>query len=249
MSAASSSHSRVPPDLGRPGADLGPEELWDLHGASLFAMACALLGEESAATSALTLGMMDLYRHPEHMPRHPADEALRDAGRCVYVRCSQVPADDTTGWSAAGPPVIARLRDLALLQRTTLALCIFGGHTYREAAAVLHIPAGAAARLLISGLQDLVPLIPLADQAPPGTPVPLTQTWEREASDVERAYALYEQATEILMAEHGLAENYAMERLCRNASAAGSTVVEAATLVIAEAGASTGGPPRLQSVD
>jgi DNA-directed RNA polymerase specialized sigma24 family protein len=214
---------------------LEPEQLWDRHGGSLYATARALLGEERAALQAVTLGMMDLYRDPQHEAGPRLDEALRSATVCVYRRCAQVPADDSTRWTMHGPPVMARIADLALLQRRTLTLCVFGGHNYREAAELLGVPDGAVLRLLISGLQELARMEPV--DAHRGNENGTRATEESEtALDVERAYALFEDASRILMVEHGLAENHAVEMLCRRASAAGSTVVEAAERVIAEAG-------------
>jgi len=40
-------------------------------------------------------------------------------------------------------------------QRASLALCVFGGLTHREAAALLDVPPGTVAALLTAGLREL----------------------------------------------------------------------------------------------
>ena len=128
---------------------LRPDELWDLHGAVLFAMAYALLGDESAAVRAVTLGMADLYKVPDPEP------TLRSAAHCVYQQCHRTQADEKRQEATPSAPLMAGLEQVAWFQRSALALCFFGGHTYREAATELDIPADSAAWLLLSGLQEL----------------------------------------------------------------------------------------------
>ena len=47
------------------------------------------------------------------------------------------------------------LGELAQLQRAGLALCVFGGHTYREAAGLLGLPPTTVAELLTSALREV----------------------------------------------------------------------------------------------
>jgi DNA-directed RNA polymerase specialized sigma24 family protein len=56
------------------------------------------------------------------------------------------------------PPAMLWISQVALAQRTCLALCVFGGHTHREAAALLGLPQMAVASLLTSGLKQLLPV-------------------------------------------------------------------------------------------
>lgn len=135
---------------------LEPEALWDLYDANLWAMARTLLGEESASLHAVTLGMVDLYRPSGPDARVAADDALHAAAASVYQRFVQMPANPPGRRPRAEPVAAARLAHLADLQRRTLALCVFGGHTYRQAAIALDVPAGTTAQLLVSGLRDLV---------------------------------------------------------------------------------------------
>ena len=84
MSAATT-HTASHASPKQPGVRLGPQQLWDRHGTSLFAMACTLLGSEDKALRAVTQGLVDLYRLPEDGP--PAEEALRSASARVYRHC------------------------------------------------------------------------------------------------------------------------------------------------------------------
>ncbi len=53
------------------------------------------------------------------------------------------------------PPAMVWVSQLARLQRASLALCVFGGLTYREAAALLDVPPVTVADLLTAGLREL----------------------------------------------------------------------------------------------
>jgi len=126
------------------------EDLWDRHGASVYALACALLGNEVAAAEAVRLAMADLARP---MSGVSTQEARRCLVRHVY-RHAQEPAGETSG-AVQLPPVMVWVSQLARLQRASLALCVFGGLTHREAAAVLDVPPSTVADLLTAGLREL----------------------------------------------------------------------------------------------
>ena len=126
------------------------EDLWDRHGGSAYALACALLGNEVAAAEAVRLAMADLARS---IRGASTEEARRCLVRHVYRR-AQEPARDTSGQMLL-PPVMAWVSQLAQLQRVSLALCLFGGLTYREAAALLDVPPSTVANLLTAGLREL----------------------------------------------------------------------------------------------
>jgi DNA-directed RNA polymerase specialized sigma24 family protein len=53
------------------------------------------------------------------------------------------------------PPVMVWVSQLARLQRASLALCVFGGLTYRETAALLDVPPSTVADLLTAGLREM----------------------------------------------------------------------------------------------
>ena len=126
------------------------EELWDLHGASVYALACALLGDETAAARAVTLGMTDLARSDGSVS---ADEARRSWARHVYWRSQELAGE--TSRTPDLPSTMVWLGQLARLQRSCLALCLFGGHTHREAAALLGVSPTTVADLLTSGLREV----------------------------------------------------------------------------------------------
>lgn len=60
-----------------------PECAWEHHGAAVWKLACAVLGDEPAARQAVALGMVDLYSQAGAL-EPVADTVLPDAARCVY---------------------------------------------------------------------------------------------------------------------------------------------------------------------
>ena len=136
------------------------EDLWDRHGGSAYALACALLGNEVAAAEAVSLAMADLA---SSMRGVSTEEARRCLVRHVYRHTQELVGH--TPSTTQLPPVIVWVSQLARLQRASLALCYFGGLTHREAAALLGVPPGTVADLLNSGLRELGRL------AARGTPV------------------------------------------------------------------------------
>jgi DNA-directed RNA polymerase specialized sigma24 family protein len=81
------------------------------------------------------------------------EEARRCLVRHVY-RHAQDHAGDTSV-AVLLPPVMVRVSRLARLQRASLALCMFGGLAYQEAAALLDVPPSTVADLLTAGLREL----------------------------------------------------------------------------------------------
>ena len=77
------------------------EDLWDHHGGSAYALACALLGDEAAAAEVVRLAMFDLARSVRGVS---TEEAGRRLVRHVY-RHAQEHAADTSG-AALLPPVM-----------------------------------------------------------------------------------------------------------------------------------------------
>ena len=126
------------------------EELWERHGRAAYALACTLLGDERAATQAVTLAMTDLARSSVDAD---ADDARRSLARHLYWRSEELASETTR--TLRLPPAMVWIGQLAQLQRTCLALCLFGGHTHREAAALVGLPPMAVAGLLTSGLKEL----------------------------------------------------------------------------------------------
>ncbi len=136
------------------------ERLWDDHGAAAYTLACALLGDEAAAGRAVALGMTDFVR--SHVDSSGAD-TRRSVARHVYRRCADL-ASETPGTTGLSPTMVW-IAQLARAQRACLALCVFGGLTYRDAADLLDVAPVTAARMLASVLTDLGAR-PLAADAP-----------------------------------------------------------------------------------
>jgi hypothetical protein len=136
------------------------EDLWDRHGGSAYALACALLGNEVAAAAAVRLAMADLARSIRGVS---PEEAQRCLVRHVYRHTQELVGQ--TPSTTQLPPVMVWVSQLARLQRASLALCYFGGLNHREAAALLGVPPGTVADLLNAGLRELGRL------AARGTPV------------------------------------------------------------------------------
>ena len=162
---------RVHPQRRSDGAQAGPyaaphsapplAELWDRHARSVYSLACTLLGDEAAASRAVMLGVTDLARTGRLVS---AEDALRLMARHVFWRSREL-ADETPR-SRDLSPAMVWLGRLAHLQRASLALCVFGGHTHREAAGLLDVPPATVAELLTSGLRELGRMA--ADGAPVG---------------------------------------------------------------------------------
>jgi hypothetical protein len=132
------------------GEPMTPEDLWDRHGGSLLALARTLLGDTSAAQRAVASALTTLY---QEQGEPEAGQALQAAARCVFAHSeamrsrTSLVAFETTRTSGTSP-----FRRMALNQRRILALCVYGGHTFRDAAAVMGISDDTAARLISTGL-------------------------------------------------------------------------------------------------
>ena len=126
------------------------EDLWDGHGPAVYFLACAVLGDETAAMRAVALGMTDFVREDTSTP---ADDIRRTLARHVYRRTTELANEPSP--STEMPPLMGCLTQLAQLQRASLALCTYGGHTYGDAAEVLGVAPLTVAQLLTSGLDEL----------------------------------------------------------------------------------------------
>lgn len=128
--------------------DLELEDLWDRYGTPVYTLACALLGNETAAAQAVTLGLTDLACSDRSVS---TKDARRSWARHVYWRSRELASE--TSCTPHRPPAPGWLGQLTHPQRACLALCLFGGHTHREAADLLDLPPKTVADLLTSGLR------------------------------------------------------------------------------------------------
>jgi hypothetical protein len=128
---------------------LAREDLWDRHGESAYALACALMGDEVAATEAVRRAVTDVAG----IDGLTTEQARRGLVRQVY-RYAEASSGEMAG-EVTLPPMIAWVSRFARLQRASLALCAFGGLTHREAANLLDVPPNTVADLLTAGLREL----------------------------------------------------------------------------------------------
>lgn len=157
-------HLRCVTDGTSHGQSVGPstvEEVWDHHGSSLYTLACALLGDEAAATQAVTLAMADLARSADGWSTIDVRATLV---RGVYEHSQDIV--DRTPRTLDLPPAMAWLERVAPLQRACLALCLFGGLTHRRAAELIGVSPATVAELLTAGLRELGGLGGLAADRP-----------------------------------------------------------------------------------
>ena len=137
------------------------EETWHRHGAALFALSLVLFEDVDAAESVVTQAFLDACT--------PADIALapvsrRELARYVYVlwvrrttapgSARQLAFSAHPGWRPSG---VAAMAKLSRLQRTAIALALFGEHTYTEIATLMDLPAMDIASLMRSGLLAAAP--------------------------------------------------------------------------------------------
>lgn len=128
--------------------------LWDGHGDTAYALALALLGDEMAAAEAVRLAMVDLVRSAGARPDAATDgEASRALARSIHRHAAALPSG--TPATDRLPRPMVWLSQLAWLQRASIALCVYGRLTHREAAALLDVPPATVAGLLTAGLREL----------------------------------------------------------------------------------------------
>ena len=129
-------------------------DLWDRHGDSACLLACALLGHEAAYAEAVQQAMADLARSGDV---RSDDEARRFLARSILRHARRLPSRSADATRL--PAAMVWLSRLAWLQRASLALCVYGGLTHREAAALLDVPPATVADLLTAGLRELSRLV------------------------------------------------------------------------------------------
>lgn len=125
--------------------------LYDRYGQQLYAVATTLTGDPDLAEQIV---MQAISVHGD------GQTDLRDLSAAVWVAwLCWAPADGTDGASQPSslPTLTSQLHALPDDQRVALALCRFGGHTYRQVAELLELPAETVARLLGDALRALVP--------------------------------------------------------------------------------------------
>ncbi|KQX72378.1 RNA polymerase sigma factor [Aeromicrobium sp. Root472D3] len=120
-------------------------QVLDLHGADLHAVASVLTTDPELAEQLVVVAVRTSL---------PDDDLGRLSGTVVRAWLDGHPEQLETIVPAAPTP-LSRLHELPVHQRASLALCRFGGHTYRQAADLLELPAASVADLLTTSLRAL----------------------------------------------------------------------------------------------
>ena len=133
-----------------------PDQVWARHGTALYSLACAIAGNHAGAQRAISTGMTNYLDLAEDRPGPESNEAIHALAPFVWL-AHQRRVQDHARHRAVHllPPLMDRLRELALLQRASIALWVFGGLDRREVADLLGQSPTAIATLLRCGLRDL----------------------------------------------------------------------------------------------
>lgn len=142
-----------------------PAKVCDRHGAALFSLACAVLGDHEDAEAVVVDVVVAACSKPG--TARPDRSLRHELARLTYLRSAELGAGDEVrpvwltdpaepGWGSVAE-LMTEVRVAAGQQRTALALIRFGDHTYREVAELLGLPVMTVAALLCSALHDLQP--------------------------------------------------------------------------------------------
>jgi hypothetical protein len=114
----------------------------------LFRLAHVICGNVEMASSAVCqafeAAFSDTHRHADRPP------TSRDLARLTYLACTLTPL---LSCAPSGTDVPGALTPTEPQRRALLALTMYGDHTYREAATLLHIDPASAAQALRTTLQ------------------------------------------------------------------------------------------------
>ena len=126
------------------------EQAWGRQGATLFRLAHLVCQDEGQASTALVHAFATVSSAG---PPFPAGRQLtRELARSTVLACTE------TMPALSGPATTSEPLEeggLPLRGRALLALVVYGEHTYREAATVLHTDREAAAQELRSALRSV----------------------------------------------------------------------------------------------
>ena len=114
------------------------EQLCDLHAGALLCLALAVLPDRERAESVVVGVVADACTQPGLIAADDEGSLRHDLARLTYERC-----------------VRAMVQSAATRQRALLGLCGWGAHTYRQAGALMGLPAPEVAALLRAGLLEV----------------------------------------------------------------------------------------------
>lgn len=114
------------------------DELCERHAGALFCLARAVLGAREPAETVVVGVVADACTRPGLVSLGAGRSLRHELARMTYERCT----------AAGGQPAGARPRSL-------LALCAWGAHTYRQAGALMGMPASAVPGMLRASLLEV----------------------------------------------------------------------------------------------
>lgn len=113
-------------------------EMCDRHAGALFCLARAVLDAGEPAETVVVGVVADACTRPGLVSLGAGRTLRHELARLTYERCT----------AATGQPTAARSRVL-------LALCAWGAHTYRQAGALMGLPASAVPAMLGASLREV----------------------------------------------------------------------------------------------
>lgn len=139
----------------------------DHHGEAMLGLAVMILGGPAEAELAVVDAISDAYARSLGTRAHDSGSLRRELARLTYWRCirgrgpgtaNDPPAATTVGLEPGSASLATEsLRTLPVQERAAIALCLYGEHTYQEAADLLALPSETVAELLSLGLHRLAP--------------------------------------------------------------------------------------------
>lgn len=142
------------------------EQLCDDHVVALYALAYLLTSRRDLATYVVAGAIDDLSARPEPDCREDRVDIRSELARLIYLGSRALergapqepfPVHDegAADEPRSTPTAMTSLEALPDQQREAIALCLYGGQSYRDTAELLGLPAESVAGLLASGLHEL----------------------------------------------------------------------------------------------
>ncbi|MEV8379234.1 hypothetical protein AB0P21_41245 [Kribbella sp. NPDC056861] len=129
-------------------------QLCDRHGAALFGLARAILGDPARAETVVVEVIARACIDPGATATVRARSLRRELARLTYLYSTRCLDTSSSSHPGGGSAMMAGLTDLARQQRSAVALVQCGDHTVGDVAGLLDLSVPAVAMLLCSGLRD-----------------------------------------------------------------------------------------------
>lgn len=156
-------------DMPRGGGSGFANHAYDHHGTSMFCLAMVVTGRAAEAEMAVVDAISEARGRSSCTRADDHDSLRHELARLTYWRCIRgrgpgtmdyVPSAPTVGFDhRSGALATESLRTLPVQERAAIALCLYGEHTYQEAADLVALPPTTVAGLLSVGLRRLAPAL------------------------------------------------------------------------------------------